>query len=67
MDGTLSNAAAKRPRVTRNQVLRIAAASFRDPRTVERAIRGEAGQASTDAVTEVAKTLGIELPARDVR
>lgn len=48
--------------IRRADVLRLAAEATRDPRTVEKAIRGKATNNAIEGVQQAAERLGIKLP-----
>jgi hypothetical protein len=47
-------------------IIRLAAESCRDPRTVEAVLRGKATDHSRAAVIDAARRLGIDLPPLDI-
>lgn len=51
-------------RLTRPEILRLAAEAARDPKTVERVIKGAGNAQSRAAVDAAAKRLEIKLPDR---
>lgn len=49
-------------RLTAPEIYRLAAEGCRDPKTVERVVRGQGNRQSRAAIQEAAKRLGITLP-----
>lgn len=58
---------AKRPPVKQGDILRIAAESHRDPRTVQRVLTGQGNPTANtkESVEEAARKLGIRIPGED--
>jgi hypothetical protein len=51
-------------RLTKPEILRLAAESARDPKTVERVLKGAGNEQSRAAVTAAARRLDIVLPEK---